>query len=161
MACITHDRGLTDDAATQGERAEPAEGSVLLMGQAPTSTKQQLLMSSSGSPKSSEASEPEAEEEDEGEAVVVSDDTSEEEVIEDYVDGGWSDEEDEETRKVREIKKALHGSAGTCMKEERVPFYFRSSSAFLVMQTQRRSCWPTCSSSCPSSRLAVGQTQQT
>lgn len=59
------------------------------------------------SPKSSEASDPASEDE-----HASDEEGSAEEIIEeDYEEGGWSDEEDEETRKVRALKKQLHGSA--------------------------------------------------
>jgi len=68
----------------------------------------------SGSPKSSEASEESSEDDDDASSTEESedDDGSDEEIIEAevYEEGGWSDEEDEETRKVRELKKKLHGS---------------------------------------------------
>jgi hypothetical protein len=58
------------------------------------------------SPKSSEASDPASEDE-----HASDEEGSAEEIIEeDYEEGGWSDEEDEETRKVRALKKQLHGS---------------------------------------------------
>jgi hypothetical protein len=69
----------------------------------------------SGSPKSSEASEESSEDDDDASSTEESEDDdhgSDEEIIEaeEYEEGGWSDEEDEETRKVRELKKKLHGS---------------------------------------------------
>lgn len=118
LSSQTEQASMSNDSATRLTTDSPAEvtsKAVLLQpGHHHVVQLQRSASFGSGSPKSSEASEESSEDDDDDDASSTDedDDGSDVEIIEaeEYEEGGWSDEEDEETRKVRELKKKLHGS---------------------------------------------------
>jgi hypothetical protein len=128
LSSQTEQAPMSKDSATRLTTDSPA--AVLLQpGHHHVAQLQRSGSYGSGSPKSSEASEESSEDDDDASSTEESEDDdhgSDEEIIEaeEYEEGGWSDEEDEETRKVRELKKKLHGS-GTS--HNHTPLFIHSS----------------------------------
>lgn len=112
LSSQTEQASMSNDSATRLTTDSPEPTVLLQPGHHHVVQLQRSASYGSGSPKSSEASEESSEDDDDASSTDDDDDGSDVEIIEaeEYEEGGWSDEEDEETRKVRELKKKLHGS---------------------------------------------------